>query len=118
MGSDQTSVVYVRRNIDESLRHIIGLAETYYDRGISDFVVLDVSGDQTALAVLGAAGDAVRYLTVPASGDITTTLAAGHGLTDAREVIVIGEEELLRIPAAPEIERNVAVPKPVPASAG
>ena len=118
MGSDQTTVVYIRRDADESLRRVIGLAETYYERGLWDFVVLDMSGDRTAMTVLGTAGDPVRYLTVPVSDDIPTTLACVPGLTDAREVIVIGEEELHRIPAMAEVEAASVVPAPVPASAG
>ncbi len=118
MGSDQTTVIYIRRDSDESLRRIIGLAETYYERGLWDFVVLDMSGDRTAMTVLGTAGDPFRYLTVPVSEDIPTLLASLPGLTDAREVIVIGEEELLRIPAMPEIGGDAVVPRPAPVSVG
>ena len=118
MGSDQTTVVYIRRDADESLRRVIGLAEMYYERGLWDFVVLDMSGDRTAMAVLGTAGDPVRYLTVPVSDDIPTTLLSVPGLADAREVIVIGEEELHRIPAMPGMVGTAVVGPPVPASAG
>jgi hypothetical protein len=118
MGSDQTTVVYIRRDGGESLRRVIDLAETYYDRGLWDFVVLDMSGDPTAMTVLGTAGDPVRYLTVPVSDDIPGVLASLPGLTDAREVIVIGEEELHRIPAIPEVNGDAMVPRPIPVSAG
>jgi len=42
----------------------MALAHQYYDNHTADFLVLDISSDDTALSVLATVGDPFRYLAV------------------------------------------------------
>ena len=87
MIAGDTSIVYVRRSSDDSLRDIAALAETYYNRAFYDFLVLDLSEDETALSVLAMIGDPFRYLTAPSSLLIDDVEKYGMNATTRKKVV-------------------------------
>lgn len=91
MLSNATAFVYVRRRSDDNLRAIIDLAEQCYRRSMADFVVIDMSHDETALSVLAKTGDAVRYLTVSSSLNAEALIQYSMDVTDTRVLILIDD---------------------------
>lgn len=91
---DGTSIVYVRRRPDDGLDRIIHLAEQRYASGVADFLVIDMSGDAGALAVLGRRGDPVRYLSFAPATPVAPLLRGEHGLAGASRVIVVDDRPL------------------------
>lgn len=91
MTQDGTAIVYVRRRRDDGLDGIIDQAEQYYASGHVDILVVDLSGDPGALAVLGRRGDPVRYLTDAAVAPIGPLLQRDSGLAAARRVVVVDD---------------------------
>jgi hypothetical protein len=111
MTTEGLAVVYVRRRSDDSLRRIVAVADEYYALGISDFLVLDMSDDETALSALAATGDPLRYLTISNSLSQSDILEYGRNTTSAKTLILV--DDVVSKTTNPTIETygNVLVPR-------
>jgi hypothetical protein len=83
--------MYVRRRSDDSLRRIVALADEYYASGISEFLVLDMPDDETALSVLAVTGDPSTYLTISTSLSQSDVLEYGENTTSAKALSVVDD---------------------------
>lgn len=87
----EMTVVYVRRKISIEIKTIIDFANSLYNIGCFDFIVVDYCKDAFALDYLGKNGDPFRYFGIDSGVKVDDILSNPNKYSRFHSIFIIDE---------------------------
>lgn len=91
----EMTFVYVRRDSSVDIKRLIGFANSIYDIGCLDVIVVDMCKDQLSLENLAKNGDPFRYFRLDSGVSIDEILAAPRNYSRFSDILVIDQNDVL-----------------------
>lgn len=89
----EMTVVYIRRKISIEIKTIVEFANSFYNIGCFDFILVDYCKDHFALDFLGKNGDPLRYFGTDSGVTVEEILSNYSNYSRFRNIVIFDQND-------------------------